>query len=76
MTAQRKIEDRATEDFTAQTVSMFDGEGTRMYSSGSAPTGFAETLDGEATGAFSSGSAPVAVASQSAGDETGLFSSG
>ena len=76
MTAQRKIDDRANAVFRTDTASMFDGEGTRMFSSGSAPAGVSAMLDGAATGLFSSGSAPRASSDSVLGEVTGLFSSG
>lgn len=57
-------------------MSLFDGAGTEMFSSGSAPAMTCELGCGDAVEMFSSGSAPVAEMKLTAGDGCHMFSSG
>lgn len=41
-------------------ASMFDGDGTALFSSGSSPARHSDAMVGDATAMFSSGSAPAA----------------
>ena len=76
MTAQRKITENHAVLTSDTTASLFDGDATQMFSSGSAPAARAQASAGDATEMFSSGSAPAAGGQTALGERTEMFSSG
>lgn len=75
MTALRKVYETGTAN-TKTTPSLFDGDGTFLFSSGSIPSCGADAMLGDLTQMYSSGSAPVAGGGTMVGEGVEMFSSG
>ena len=76
MNTQRKLHDTATTSGSSTDVNLFDGDGTAMFSSGSAPGPSTAATTGDGTHLFSSGSAPGSDSAALTGNRTEMFSSG
>jgi hypothetical protein len=76
MTALRKTYSIEAPRATTDQTSLFDGDGTQMFTSGSAPSGAATVMVGEGVEMFTTSCAPSTGAVAITGDRTEMFTSG